>query len=104
MSKEDSQNVTGLLTRTERRVEEPPLFKVVLLNDDFTPMDFVVQLIMRFFSKSEAEATRIMLSIHHQGAGVCGTYPRDTAETKAMQVNRFAREHNHPLKCVTEKA
>lgn len=104
MSKEDSFNITGLLTRTEKKVAEPPLYRVLLLNDDFTPMDFVVDLIIRFFDKSKEEATQIMLSIHHKGSGICGHYPRDTAETKALQVNRFARNNHHPLKCVVEKA
>lgn len=82
---------------------EPPLYKVVLLNDDFTPMEFVIDLLMRFFQKSLENAMQTMLNVHHNGVGVCGTYPREIAETKVMQVNRHARGHDHPLRCRMEK-
>lgn len=94
---------TALDHKSATRTGEPPLYRVLLLNDDFTPMEFVVDLVMRFFNKSEEEATRIMLSIHHQGQGVCGLYPREIAETKVTEVNRFARSHGHPLKCSMER-
>jgi len=79
------------------------MFKVLLLNDDFTPMDFVVQVLQQFFSKSREQATQIMLKVHNEGAGLCGIYPRDVAETKVNQVVIFAREHQHPLQCVMEE-
>ena len=85
------------------RLKPPPLFKVLLLNDDFTPMDFVVQILRQFFSKSREQATQIMLKVHNEGAGVCGVYPHDIAETKVNQVTSFAREHQHPLQCVMEE-
>ncbi|MBF0399762.1 MAG: ATP-dependent Clp protease adapter ClpS [Magnetococcales bacterium] len=86
---------------TER--DEPPLYKVILLNDDFTPMDFVVDLLMRFFQKSMEDSIQVTLNVHHNGAGLCGIYPREIAETKVMQVNRHARNNAHPLSCRMEK-
>ncbi|MEO5352826.1 MAG: ATP-dependent Clp protease adapter ClpS [Magnetococcus sp. XQGC-1] len=82
---------------------EPPLYKVLLLNDDFTPMEFVVDLIMRFFQKSLDDSVQIMLHVHHQGVGLCGIYPREIAETKVMQVKQYARGHAYPLSCRMEK-
>jgi len=87
----------------ETRLKPPPLFKVLLLNDDFTPMDFVVQILQQFFTKSREQATQIMLKVHSEGVGVCGVYPHDIAETKVNQVTSFAREHQHPLQCVMEE-
>lgn len=84
------------------QTRKPRMYKVVLLNDDFTPMDFVVEVLMRFFRKSEAEATQVMLEVHQKGAGVCGVFTRDIAETKADSVITHARAHDHPLQCVTE--
>ncbi|WP_444543173.1 ATP-dependent Clp protease adapter ClpS [Leeia aquatica] len=81
----------------------PPLWKVVLLNDDFTPQDFVVALLQHFFHMDEAQATRVMLMVHHQGRGICGVYVKDVAETKVAQVMQFARQHQHPLQCVMEE-
>lgn len=98
----DHGHGTETLTRTKSKVTEPKLFKVLLLNDDFTPMEFVVELLERFFSKSEDEANQIMLTVHHKGMGVCGIYPREIAETKVMQVNTHARQNGHPLKCQME--
>ncbi len=86
------------------KLQEPPLYKVILLNDDFTPMDFVVEVLERFFRMDRATATRIMLHVHTRGMGVCGVFTRDVAETKVDQVNRYARSHQHPLLCVMEKA
>lgn len=91
-------------SKTALRTDTPSLYKVVLLNDDFTPMEFVVSVLMKFFSKSLGQSTEIMLNVHHQGVGVCGHYPRDIAETKVNQVNRHSRDNGHPLKCTMEKA
>lgn len=86
----------------ELKVEPPPLYKVWLLNDDFTPMDFVVEVLREFFYKNDEQAEQIMLKVHHEGKAVCGQYPRDVAETKVMRVARYARSHGHPLQCVME--
>ncbi len=85
------------------KTKPPPLFKVMLLNDDFTPMDFVIVVLQKFFSMSREQATRIMLKVHTEGRGLCGVYPRDIAATKVEQVAAFAREHQHPLACVMEE-
>ena len=82
----------------------PEMFKVLLLNDDYTPMEFVVETIERFFNKSREQATQIMLKVHTEGAGVCGVYPQDIAETKMNQVLTHAKEAQHPLQCVIELA
>ncbi len=86
------------------RLKRPPMYKVVLLNDDFTPMDFVVLILERFFGMDRERATRVMLQVHTQGKGVCGIYSREIAETKVAQVNDYARAHEHPLLCTMEKA
>jgi ATP-dependent Clp protease adaptor protein ClpS len=85
------------------RAKPPPLFKVMLLNDDFTPMDFVVAVIQKFFGMDREQATRIMLKVHREGVGVCGVFPRDIAATKVEQVIAYARQHQHPLACVMEE-
>jgi ATP-dependent Clp protease adaptor protein ClpS len=95
---------TTLLERETAQTKPPPMFKVVLLNDDFTPMEFVVLILQKFFSKGHEQATQIMLNVHQQGRGVCGIYPRDVASTKIDQVSRFARQHQHPLQCIMEEA
>lgn len=82
---------------------EPPLYKVLLLNDDFTPMEFVVHVLQRFFGMDRERATVIMLKVHNEGVGLAGVYPRDIAETKVRQVVEFARSHQHPLQCVMEE-
>ena len=82
----------------------PPMFKVLLLNDDFTPMEFVVECIERFFNKNREQATKIMLQVHTEGVGVCGIYPQDIAETKMNQVLNFAKELQHPLQCEVDPA
>ncbi|MEY3744304.1 MAG: hypothetical protein RLZZ541_1359 [Pseudomonadota bacterium] len=82
----------------------PPMFKVLLLNDDYTPMEFVVACIENFFNKSREQATQIMLQVHTEGMGVCGVYPQDIAETKMNQVLKHAQEAQHPLQCVVELA
>jgi len=85
------------------RLEPPKMFRVLLLNDDFTPMDFVIAVLQRFFSLDTEQATRIMLKVHHEGRGVCGVFPRDIAATKVEQVSAFARRHQHPLACTMEE-
>jgi ATP-dependent Clp protease adaptor protein ClpS len=94
---------TGVVTRTAPKTKKPSLYKVLLLNDDFTPMEFVVLILERFFSKGREEATRIMLHVHQKGVGVCGVYTFEVAETKVTQVMDFARKHQHPLQCTMEK-
>ncbi|MBF0146120.1 MAG: ATP-dependent Clp protease adapter ClpS [Magnetococcales bacterium] len=103
MSGQETFNDTHSATQSRSGTQEPSLYKVVLLNDDFTPMDFVVELIMKFFRKSLEESTRIMLNVHHEGRGVCGIYPREIAETKVLEVNSHARRSGHPLKCLMER-
>ncbi|UCX04490.1 ATP-dependent Clp protease adapter ClpS [Shewanella glacialimarina] len=97
----------GSIEKVEEKVESdiqrPNLYKVVLNNDDYTPMDFVVEVLQRFFDKNEQQAVDIMLAIHHQGKGLCGVFPFGIAETKVLQVNQFARENQHPLLCSLEK-
>ncbi|MFQ5352677.1 MAG: ATP-dependent Clp protease adapter ClpS [Candidatus Binatia bacterium] len=91
-----------LATETTQRVKRPPLYRVVLLNDDYTPMEFVVWVLKVVFFKPDAEAVRLMLDVHNKGKGSCGVFPHDTACTKAAQVKRFARQHEHPLECLLE--
>ena len=86
------------------KLTQPPLYKVILLNDDFTPMDFVVEVLQKFFGMDLGKATEIMLHVHTRGMGVCGVYTRDVAETKVHQVNNYSRENQHPLLCTMEKA
>jgi ATP-dependent Clp protease adaptor protein ClpS len=98
---EDSEG--GLaLEESKPEVKQPPLFKVVLINDDYTPMEFVVDVLQIFFRMNREQATHVMLTVHTQGKGVCGIYTRDIAETKAAQVNQYARENEHPLLCEIE--
>jgi len=85
------------------QLKRPPLYKVILLNDDFTPMDFVIEILMDFFAMPEEKATQVMLQVHTQGVGVCGTYSKDVAETKVYVVNDYSREHHHPLMCSMEE-
>ena len=87
---------------TKPKVKRPPLYKVVLLNDDYTPMEFVVEVLEHFFSMNREKATQVMLAVHTQGKGVCGIYTRDVAETKAELVNQAARDNGHPLLCEVE--
>ena len=85
------------------KIKKPPLYKVILLNDDFTPMEFVVHILTSFFKMNTNSATRLMLQIHTQGNGVCGVYTKEIAETKVADVNRYSREHKHPLLCIMEE-
>ena len=99
-----SDPATRTLTRPKTEVQEPPQFRVLLLNDDYTPMDFVVDVLVRFFRKSVQEATVIMLNVHQQGSGLCGVFPFEIAETKVAQVLGAARQAGHPLRCTMEPA
>jgi len=102
-SKPDSDSDSGTTVQDAKpALKKPPLFKVVLLNDDYTPMEFVVEVLETFFSMNREQATQVMLTVHTRGKGVCGIYTRDIAETKAAQVNQYAREHQHPLLCEIE--
>ena len=94
---------TGALTLTRVRTKKPSMYKVLMLNDDYTPMEFVVHVLERFFQKSREEATRIMLHVHRRGVGVCGVYTYEVAETKVTQVMDLARQNQHPLQCTIEK-
>jgi ATP-dependent Clp protease adaptor protein ClpS len=94
---------TAVVTKTKPRVKRPNLYRVLLLNDDYTPMEFVVLVLIRFFNKNQEDATRIMLHVHQNGVGECGIYTYEIAETKVTQVMDFARKHQHPLQCVMEK-
>jgi ATP-dependent Clp protease adaptor protein ClpS len=101
----DSDHESGVTTEEAKpEVKRPAMYRVVLLNDDYTPMDFVVQILMVFFGHDQEKATQVMLTIHTKGKGVCGVFTRDVAETKAAQVNQYARESKHPLLCEVEKA
>lgn len=107
MSNEDDHghDEGGLAVEPARpKLKRPPLYKVILLNDDYTPMEFVVLVLERFFHKDKETATRIMLHVHTRGVGVCGVYTKDVAETKVTQVNEFARANQHPLMCDMEEA
>jgi ATP-dependent Clp protease adaptor protein ClpS len=94
---------TSVITKTKPQTKRPNLYRVLLLNDDYTPMEFVVHVLERFFNKDREAATRIMLHVHHHGIGECGVYTYEVAETKVTQVMDFARKHQHPLQCVMEK-
>lgn len=100
---QDGGSGTGVVTRTRQKTKKPSMYKVLLLNDDYTPMEFVVHVLERFFGKGREEATRIMLHVHQKGVGVCGVYTYEVAETKVTQVMDFARQHQHPLQCTMEK-
>ena len=104
--KDDGDAGTGLgvATRTRTRTKQPTPYKVLMLNDDYTPMEFVVLVLQQFFSMSIEDATRIMLQVHQQGVAICGVFTYEVAETKVTQVVDFARENQHPLQCTLEKA
>lgn len=93
----------AVLEPEQTRVKPPPLYRVVLLNDDYTPMDFVVAVLEKFFGMNREQATLVMLKVHREGKGVCGVFPRDVAATKVDQVSAFAQQHQHPLACVMEE-
>lgn len=94
---------TGTVVKVRPKTQKPAMYRVLLLNDDYTPMEFVVHVLERFFNKSREAATEIMLHVHHRGVGVCGVYTYEVAETKVAQVIDFARRHQHPLQCTMEK-
>ena len=94
---------TGVIVKAKPKTKKPSMYKVLMLNDDYTPMEFVVHILERFFSKSRQEATRIMLHVHRRGVGICGVFTYEVAETKVTQVMDFARKHQHPLQCTLEK-
>ena len=94
---------TGVVTKTRPKTKKPSLYKVLLLNDDYTPMEFVVHILEQFFNKGREEAVRIMLHVHQHGVGICGVFTFEVAETKVAQVIEFARRHQHPLQCTMEK-
>ena len=100
---DDDDGQTGIVTRTRPKTKKPSLYKVLILNDDYTPMEFVVFVLERFFNKEREEATRIMLHVHRKGVGICGVYTYEIAETKVTQVMDFARQNHHPLQCTMEK-
>jgi ATP-dependent Clp protease adaptor protein ClpS len=104
---DDKQNgggtSTGIIVKAKPKTKKPSMYKVLMLNDDYTPMEFVVHVLEQFFSKNREEATRIMLHVHQRGVGVCGVFTYEVAETKVTQVIDYARQHQHPLQCTLEK-
>jgi ATP-dependent Clp protease adaptor protein ClpS len=99
--KDDSE--TGVITKSRTKTQKPSMYKVLLLNDDYTPMEFVVHVLEAFFNKSTEDAHRIMLHVHQKGVGICGVYTFEVAETKVTQVMDYSRQNNHPLQCTLEK-
>ena len=93
----------SVLEAKKAKVKLPPMYQVLLLNDDYTPMEFVVLVLQKFFAMTRERATQVMLKVHREGMGVCGVYPHDVASTKVQQVSTYARKHQHPLQCVMEK-
>ena len=100
----DDDNRAGIATKTRAVTKKPSLYRVLLLNDDYTPMEFVVLCLQRFFRMSMEDATRVMLHVHQKGVGICGVFSYEVAETKVTQVMDFARQNQHPLQCTLEKA
>ena len=100
---EFDNNDSLIKTQTKNKLKKPSLYKVLILNDDYTPMEFVVDVIQKVFKKSHDEATKIMLQIHTEGIGICGIYPLEIAETKMNQVLNLSKESQHPLQCIIEK-
>ncbi len=100
---EDGRIGTGLTTQTRTKTKKPSLYRVLLLNDDYTPMEFVVFILEQLFNKDREQATRIMLHVHQKGVGVCGVFTYEVAETKVAQVRDLAQRHEHPLQCTMEK-
>ena len=93
----------AVITRTRTQTKKPSMYRVLLLNDDYTPMEFVISVVRRYFNKTADEATQIMLHVHNNGVGECGVFTYEVAETKVTQVMDFARKHQHPLQCIMEK-
>ncbi len=103
MADKEKLNVTGVITQEKVELKKPKIFKVILLNDDYTPMEYVVNLIKIVFRKSESEAVNIMLMVHKKGSGVCGIFTKEVAETKVETVLKMAKSDQHPLKCIMEQ-
>jgi ATP-dependent Clp protease adaptor protein ClpS len=104
-NQESTDHDDGLAVQeSQPKLKKPPMYKVFIMNDDYTPMDFVVEVLESFFKKSREEATEIMLLVHNSGKGLCGVYSRDVAETKVMQVNDYSKERTHPLLCTLEQS
>ena len=99
----DENPTSGVAVQTRTKTKRPSMYKVLMLNDDYTPMEFVVHVLERFFSKTREEASQVMLHVHRRGVGVCGVYTYEVAETKVNQVTEFARRNQHPLRCTLEK-
>ena len=93
----------SVLETKKAKLKLPPMYKVLLLNDDYTPMEFVVLVLQKFFGMTRERATQVMLKVHREGMGVCGVFPRDVASTKVQQVEAYSRKHQHPLQCVMEE-
>ncbi len=100
----DTGRDSGVVLERKPKTKKPAMYKVIMLNDDYTPMEFVVHVLERFFSKNAQEATQIMMHVHQKGVGVCGVFTYEVAETKVQQVMDLARHHQHPLQCTLEKA
>lgn len=100
---DDGRTGTAIITKPKTKTKRPSLYRVLLLNDDYTPMEFVILVLERFFNKTREDATQIMLHVHQNGVGECGVFTYEVAETKVTQVMDFARKHQHPLQCVMEK-
>jgi ATP-dependent Clp protease adaptor protein ClpS len=100
---DDGRSGTAIVAKAKPRTKRPNLYRVLLLNDDYTPMEFVVHVLERFFNKNREDATRIMLHVHHNGVGICGIFTYEVAETKVAQVIEFSRQNQHPLQCTMEK-
>ena len=103
-NKDDNVQHGGLEELTRQRVAPPPMYKVILHNDDYTPMDFVIDVLSRFFNMQYEQATEVMLKVHYEGKGICGVFTAEIAETKVQQVTQYAKEHQHPLLCTMERA
>lgn len=99
----DDGPATVVVVKPRAKTKKPSMYKVLMLNDDYTPMEFVVHVLERFFNKGRQEATRIMMNVHRRGVGLCGVYTYEVAETKVTQVMDFSRQHQHPLQCTLEK-
>lgn len=100
---DDTSPGTIVVSKPKSDTRTPSLYRVILMNDDYTPMDFVIHILQKFFRKDIPEATQIMLQVHKQGAGICGVFTFEIAETKVYQVNQYSRQNRHPLKCTMEK-
>ncbi|WP_395342657.1 ATP-dependent Clp protease adapter ClpS [Ningiella sp. W23] len=106
MSKDNIVSIDGekLIELQKQKTQPPKMYKVMLNNDDYTPMDFVIEVLMKFFAMDSEKANQLMLTVHYRGKAVCGIYTAEIAETKVMQVNQYSRKHQHPLKCSMEPA